>query len=518
MGSYEIDLNQLRRLPVWHYMIATRLALILGDQLYPSHDILFKGNTTIGYMAEDYGLCTHYQYHKHKITFFLSAMRSHAASLRERHEIVYHQLTPETMDRDYLTKLTETLAEYPSVREIFTYEISDRFFREALVAFCEKQDLELVQVDNPGFLTPKAVFSDYVNSTKRPFMKTFYEQQRKRLNVLVDSGGNPLNGKWSFDDENRKKLPKKIDVPAMPVMTDTQDTSDVKTLVNELFADHPGDTSDFWMATTRAQALEQVDRFLHDRFELFGPYEDAFESDQVFLYHSVLSPYINAGLITAQEVVDKAIAYSQEYGIPFNSLEGFVRQIIGWREFVKGTYDHYEDKMRGNFFKHTRKLTHHWYDGTTGVAPLDDTILKARKYGYTHHIERLMIVGNIMLLCELDPEEVYRWFMEMYVDSADWVMVPNVFGMTQFAGGGVFATKPYICGANYWSKMSRYSKTADWAPTVNGLYWNFIDKHRSFFAKNHRMSMMVSMYEKKSPEAQSELVTAAQTFIDKVTK
>lgn len=498
-------------------MTATRLALILGDQLYPTHDALFEGGDTVGFMAEDYNLCTHYKYHKHKVTFFLSAMRSHAASMRNKHTIAYHQLTQKTKDQHYFSKVSATLADYPEVREIVTYEVSDRFFREEVEAFCGEQGLHLVQIDNPGFLTPKAVFSNYVDSTKRPFMKTFYEQQRRRLDILVDSGGNPLHGKWSFDDENRKKLPKNMNVPAMPVMKETQDTADVKALVDQLFADHPGDTADFWMATTRDQALEQVDRFLRDRFKLFGPYEDAFESDEVFLYHSVLSPYINAGLITAHEVVDKAIAYSKEYGIPYNSLEGFVRQIIGWREFIKGTYDHYEDMMRGNFFDHKRKLTDHWYDGTTGIAPLDDTIRKARKYGYTHHIERLMIAGNMMLLCELDPEEVYRWFMEMYVDSADWVMVPNVFGMTQFAGGGVFATKPYICGANYWSKMSRYSKTADWAPIVNGLYWNFIDKHRSFFAKNHRMSMMVSMYDKKSSEAQSELATAAQKFIDKVT-
>lgn len=495
----------------------SRMAVILGDQLFPDHSSLLLENQTAVFMAEDYGLCTHYTYHKHKITLFLSAMRSHAAELSDSFTLDYHQLSADNKDKDYFSKLAASIDQYSDIAELATYEISDRFFRELLEGFCKERGLELVQVDNPGFLTPKAVFADYVSSSKRPFMKTFYEQQRRRLDILVDENGDPFHGKWSFDDENRKKLPKKIAVPPMPEMSESDHVTDVKDLVNTLFADHPGSTDDFWLATTRRQALVQLDRFLKERFDQFGPYEDAFESDQTFLFHSVLSPYINMGLITAQEVVQRAIDYAKENDVVFNSVEGFVRQIIGWREFIKGTYDHYEDKMRGNFFDHKRKLTGHWYDGTTGIAPLDDTIRKVNMYGYTHHIERLMIVGNVMLLCELDPEEAYRWFMEMYVDSADWVMVPNVFGMTQFAGGGVFATKPYICGANYWSKMSRYSNKADWAPTVNGLYWNFIDKHRDFFAKNPRMSMMVSMYEKKSDEDKQVLANAAEAFIDKVT-
>ena len=288
-------------------------------------------------------------------------------------------------------------------------------------------------------------------------------------------------------------------------------------IVNATFPVHPGKASDFWLGTSRHQALHALDRFLIERFGQFGPYEDAFESDQVFLFHSVLSPYINLGLITAGEVVEKAIHYAEHHDIPFAGLEGFVRQLIGWREFVRGMYHTHEVKMRDNFFGHQRKLTDHWYEGTTGIVPLDDTIKKAQCYGYTHHIERLMIAGNMMLLCQIHPDEAYRWFMEMYVDSADWVMVPNVYGMSQFAGGGVFATKPYICGSNYWSKMSGYSKSADWAPTVDALYWHFIDNNRKFFGSNPRMSMMVSLLDKKNPDNLKKITRTAVSFIEQFT-
>ncbi|MEM9328729.1 MAG: FAD-binding domain-containing protein, partial [Bacteroidota bacterium] len=258
------------------------------------------------------------------------------------------------------------------------------------------------------------------------------------------------------------------------------------------------------------------DLFLKERFDQFGPYEDAIDQQGVFLFHSVLSPYMNMGLLTPEEVVQRALAHYQQQKTHFASVEGFVRQIIGWREFLRGIYHQYHDDLYANFFRHERRMKDCWYEGTTGIPPLDDSIHKAQNYGYTHHIERLMVLGNIMLLCELHPDEVYRWFMEMYVDSADWVMAPNVYGMSQFADGGIFATKPYIGGSNYILKMSNYSKKGDWPDTINGLYWRFIDRNRELFSKNPRMSMMTRTLDKMNSEKKEKIFGLAEAFIDKV--
>ncbi|MEL6140087.1 MAG: cryptochrome/photolyase family protein [Bacteroidota bacterium] len=497
-------------------MAYSRVAIILGDHLFPNHSALNLGENTLVFMAEDYDLCTHFKYHKHKIILFLSAMRNHAQGLADTNKLVYHQLE-EAKTISYEDKLANTLAQYPNISELVSYQIEDHFFAERITGFCNKKGLRYTEVESPSFLTTRQQFADYLGGVKKPFMATFYQRQRRRLDMLIDPNGAPLHGKWSFDEDNRKKLPKTIDIPNQPVFQDNEQVEAVKKLVDTLFSDHPGKTNDFWLATTREQALHCLDKFLRERFERFGPYEDAFEADQVWLFHSVLSPYINMGLLTAGEVVEQAISFAKENNVHYPSVEGFVRQIIGWREFIRGMYHHYEPDMRKNVLGHERKLTAAWYDGTTGVAPLDDVIKRVDKYGYAHHIERLMVIGNMMLLAEIDPEEVNRWFMELFVDSADWVMVPNVFGMSQFSGGGIFATKPYICGANYWSKMSRYSKKSDWVDIVDGLYWRFIDRKRELFLSNPRMSMMVRLLNKMAGEKRERIFDRAEAWLEEFT-
>ena len=228
---------------------------------------------------------------------------------------------------------------------------------------------------------------------------------------------------------------------------------------------------------------------------------------------------VNAGLLTPEEVVNEAIkAMEKNPDIPLSSVEGFVRQVMGWREFVRGIYQNFSDvEEQKNFFNHKRKLTHHWYDGTTGLPPVDDAIKKANEFGYCHHIERLMVLSNIMLLSELHPHEVHKWFMELFVDSADWVMGPNVYGMGQFSDGGIFATKPYISGSNYILKMSDYKK-GDWCDVWDGLFWRFIGNHAAFFSKNPRMNMMVKLLEKMDPAKKKKLLAAAENFIATRTK
>ena len=244
----------------------------------------------------------------------------------------------------------------------------------------------------------------------------------------------------------------------------------------------------------RQQAKNALNLFLEKRFLDFGSYEDAISTEYRFIFHSVLSPAMNIGLLTPNEVVKASLDFSDHHSIPLNSLEGFIRQIIGGREFIRGIYEVKGTYQRTrNHWNFTKKIPEEFYSGNTGIDPVDDTINNIMKYAYSHHIERLMILGNIMCLLRYDPDEVYKWFMELFIDSYDWVMVPNVYGMSQFADGGIMSTKPYISGSNYIMKMSNYKK-GEWNLKWDALYWNFINDHKAFFQKNPRMSMMTSMY------------------------
>jgi deoxyribodipyrimidine photolyase-related protein len=277
---------------------------------------------------------------------------------------------------------------------------------------------------------------------------------------------------------------------------------------------HPGTVENFWLPTTEKETKKLLDHFIKTQFLKFGPYEDAIHNEDVFGFHSTLSPMMNMGLITPRTLVDRIVERGQKNEIPLASIEGYIRQVIGWREFVRGIYDNFSKEMdEQNYWRHHRKMGSSWYDGTTGLQPLDDSIGKAQNFGYTHHIERLMILSNIMLLSEIDPKEVYQWFMEMFVDSADWVMAANVYGMGQMSEGGIFSTKPYVCGSNYILKMSNYKK-GDWCETLDGLYWRFIEKNRSFFEQNPRMSMMTRHLDKMDKDKKKRLFKKATDFIE----
>jgi deoxyribodipyrimidine photolyase-related protein len=252
---------------------------------------------------------------------------------------------------------------------------------------------------------------------------------------------------------------------------------------------------------------------LSERFEKFGIYEDAIVQKESVLYHSVVSPMLNIGLLTPQQIVDAAIRVGADQNIPLNSLEGFIRQIVGWREFIRLVYEREGTKQRTtNYWQFKRKIPKTFWTGDTGIAPIDSTIKKILKTGYAHHIERLMVLGNFMLLCEFDPDEVHKWFMEMFIDAYDWVMVPNVYGMTQFADGGLMTTKPYISGSNYLMKMSDYEK-GTWQPIWDGLFWRFMHVHRSFFLQNPRIGMLVKTFDKMPEEKRKAHLHAADNYL-----
>ena len=303
----------------------------------------------------------------------------------------------------------------------------------------------------------------------------------------------------------------------LPKILDTKHTKDLKPVVEKIFKNHPGNIKNFWFATEYDEVIKILNFFIKEKLNLFGDYEDAVDQNNNILFHSTLSPYINLGLITPDIIISKTLEFHKNNNIPLNSLEGFVRQIIGWREFMRGIYQKYSDDMENkNFFKQNRKMKDSWYKGTTGLPPLDHAIKNALNNGWSHHIERLMILSNIMNLCELKPRIVYKWFMEMFVDSSDWVMVPNVYGMGLFSDGGIFATKPYICGSSYFMKMMDFKK-GDWCNTMDGLYWRFINKNRKFFLKNPRLSMMVRIFDKMKIERKKLILSEAEKFIAKNT-
>ena len=427
------------------------LLVILGNQLFATSHLRDVEKCPV-FMAEDAGLCTHYRYHKHKLILFLASMRNHAEQLRkDGWAVEYHTLSAESRPLSYEQKL-HAAVQQQSVDRLVMFEIEDKFFEKRIADFCRTHGLTIRVLTSPMFLTRRDEFAQHLRTVSKPFMKNFYQWQRQRLDIMVDSRGKPLGGQFSFDADNRKPLPATVDPPEPRWPKHPPAVKAVAKIIDVLFPDHPGDSKDFWLPTTRRDALDWLDDFIKQRLELFGPYEDAIPRRSTFLFHSVISPLINLGLLTPDEIIQAAIDRNPSIA----SLEGFIRQVIGWREFIRGIYQNYSSQQeRRNFFKHRRKLSEHWYRGDTGIAPLDSAIQKVAKLGWCHHIERLMVISNLMLLCEIHPGASHRWFMEMFVDSSDWVMGPNVYGMGQFSDGGIFATKPYICGIELLFKDER---------------------------------------------------------------
>jgi deoxyribodipyrimidine photolyase-related protein len=489
------------------------LRICFGNQLFglKKED---AGKFTI-FLREDRGLCTYYRFHKHKLILFLAAMRAYAEEAKELgFDVHYENLSREKISYE---KSLEKFIKSKNVKKVSFYEIEDKFFEKRIFDLIEKLGIEREVLQSPMFLSSRSGFQTYLKQQKKPFMKTFYERERKRLKILVDSKGKPEGGKWSFDEENRSALPAGMSIPKLPKLKKNKNVEEVKDLVQREFPDHPGDVKDFWIPVDREGAREWLDDFLKNRFKNFGPFEDAFSRNEDFLFHSVLTPFLNLGLLTPQEILQAALKYFRKNNVPIASAEGFVRQVMGWREFIRGIYQNFSEiQEERNFFGAKRKLSPLWYSGNTGIPPLDDVINKVNRIGYSHHIERLMVVGNLMTLLEISPKESHRWFMEMYVDSSDWVMGPNVFGMALFSDGGIFATKPYICGSNYYRKMGKFPK-GEWCDEVDGLYWGFIERNRAFFLKNPRLSMMVRILDKMAKSRKEQLSLAAESVKKRLT-
>ncbi len=485
------------------------LLVIFGNQLFAPKHLPPPSEASV-FMAEDFGLCTYVRHHQQKLVLFLAAMRAYADELRaEGYDVRYVELDIDD-ERRYEDKLEAALDE-TAARQLVHFEIEDKPMESRVIEYARDRGLDRRELTSPMFFCGRDEFADFADGASRLLMADFYKEQRRRHGILVDDDGAPDGGRWSYDEDNRKKLPKGVEVPELRWPSPTKHARDVIALVEEHFGDHPGNAAEFRWPTTREQAHVWLDEFVADRLAEFGPYEDAMTTRSATVFHSALTPCLNLGLLTPDEVVEAALRRADD--VPIASIEGFVRQVIGWREFIRGIYRVHGDRQeQGNFWGHDRDLTASWYEGTTGIVPLDDTIRTAQRLGWTHHIPRLMVAGNLMTLCEIRPDRAHRWFMEMYVDSSEWVMGPNVYGMALFSDGGLFATKPYICGSNYLLKMSDYGK-GPWCDVVDGLYWRFIDRHRDFFAGNPRLALMPRALDRLDAERRARIFEAAEGFL-----
>ncbi len=491
------------------------LFIILGNHLFDYK--YFKNQDGDFFMCEDAELCTHYKYHKMKIMHFLCSMREQRDYLKLKKRVVHYQELDTKVQ--YLDAL-EAVIKQNKYEKVTFFEIEDHFFALTITNYLNKKNIDYQELQNPMFLYSRDHFKDYLSKYNKPLMKNFYERNRKTHNILMTEDEKPIGGKYSYDSENRKKIPKKQQIEKRDILLERPKYfKEVEELIHEHFSNHPGDLDSYWIPTTRKEAIKVFKKFLQNHMDQFGDFQDALDTRCAFLNHALISPSLNIGHLTPDEVIREAVKCLREDHSNLNSIEGFIRQVMGWREFVRGIYQNFDKiQQEKNFFSHKRKLKDVWYTGETGVEPIDDAIRKALKYGYCHHIERLMVLSNIMLLLEVDPKEVYKWFMEMFVDSSDWVMGPNVFGMGQFSDGGIFATKPYISGSNYILKMSHYSKNSDWCEAIDGLYWRFIDEKREFLKGNHRLGMMISSLEKMDSEKKERIFTAANKLQEKLTK
>lgn len=476
----------------------------MPHQLFLEHLDAATGTTFV--LVEHDLLFRQYRFHAQKLVLHRASMKRFATRLEEAgYDVRYVETDGRRRSR---TALAEVLDELDPT-EVTAYDVVDDWLGRDLA------DVVTEWLETPNFLTDrptlKSHFGDGRGRVAR--MQHFYSWQRQRLDVLVEGKerDQPVGGRWSFDEENRKKLPKGHPVPDRHVPAERH--PEVQAAVDwvcERFPDSPGNVHSFAWPTSHEEAEEGLESFLAERFGEFGPYEDAVSTDHAFLFHSVMTPGLNIGLLSPQDVLHRALAVDD---VPIASLEGFVRQVIGWREYMRATYVLYGRRMRtGNRLEHTRALDESWWTGGTGLAPVDLVLDRVLENGWAHHIERLMVLGNAMCLLRIDPDAVYEWFMEMFVDAYDWVMVPNVYAMSQFAAGTSITTKPYVSGSNYLRKMSDIPK-GEWTEDWDALYWTFVRDHHDVFARNPRSKMIANLYDGLTPSAKAAHTRRANRWL-----
>jgi len=491
-----------------------KINIIFPHQLFQESP-LFDSNDPF-YIVEEFLFFKQYAFHKQKIAFHRASMKSYTNYLKEQKNCEVHYVDSTKNISDIRLLIPELKQQ--GVDHINYIDPTDNWLQKRLDKGLQENDITSKKHNTPLFLNSSEELGAFFRKDKKKYHQTtFYTEQRKIKNILIDNDGKPTGGKWTFDTENRKKYPAKKSPPFVQFPDTDNYYKEAIIYVEKYFTKNYGSLTSFQLYPTNFTSTQLwLNNFVEQRFMEFGTYEDAIVAEKSILNHSVLSPMLNIGLITPQQVITTCWAYAKENNIPINSTEGFVRQIIGWREFIRGIYEARGSEQRTiNYWKFKKKIPSSFYDGTTGIPPIDQTIKKILQTGYCHHIERLMVLGNFMMLCEFAPDEVYKWFMELFIDAYDWVMVTNIYGMSQFADGGLMATKPYISGSNYIIKMSNYKK-GEWQATWDGLFWRFMHTHREFFLSNPRLGMLVRMFDKMSSEKQQEHLEAGEIYLSKI--
>ena len=463
--------------------MAQRILYIPFDHLHRNFGVLKDADpkTDVIAMVESARMTTSRPWHKERLFFLISSARHFAQSLEEEGFQVEYLKAATTVDGlKIIAKKYKNLSITCAEPSSFTQ-------------YQQLQDHGLIFIENDFFLTPRVLFQSWADEQKNFLMENFYHKQRVRLNILMD-GTKPTGGAWNFDKDNRLPPPKKYEGP--DYLHHERDEMDGE-VAKEL-----GHTSTTTWATTRAGALRQLKNFIDNHFDEFGPLEDAMTTDNWALHHSLLSPYLNNGLLHASEVIHAAMKEFNKGTIPIESAEGFIRQLIGWREYVNGMYWFLGPEYRNNNqLQATRKLLPLFTDpNATQMNCIKSTVTDINDHAWVHHIPRLMLLSNLALITGTNPQEFLDWMREVFIDATEWVMVPNVIGMGVHADGGQMMTKPYAAGGAYISRMSNYCKPCTYDPKLRigdtacpftTLYWDFLDRHRETFAKNNRMSQQV---------------------------
>jgi deoxyribodipyrimidine photolyase-related protein len=474
-------------------------------------------------MAEVHEETTYVRHHKQKIAFILSAMRHFAESLRaEGVRVDYVRLDDAGNTGSFAGEAERALARHRAGRVIVT-EPSEWRVMDGLRGWQERLGVPVEIRDDDRFFAIRARFLRFAEGRKTYRMEYFYREMRRETGILMD-GDRPIGGEWNFDHENRRALPKDARPPKRRRFEPDAITREVLALVAARFGNHFGDLEPFGWAVTRADALEALDHFIDVCLPDFGDYQDAMKEGEAFLYHSVISPYLNVGLLTAREVCRAAERAGQKGDAPLNAVEGFIRQVLGWREFVRGLYwAEMPDYAKTNALEAGRPLPWFYWSGETDLNCLRQVIGETRRNAYAHHIQRLMVTGNFALLAGVRPAEIEEWYLAVYADAFDWVELPNVHGMVMHADGGLLASKPYAASGAYIDRMSDYCRNCRFDPAVksgpkacpfNYLYWNFLIENEERLARNPRMGMPYRTLKGFAPGRRQAIRDEALAFLD----
>jgi deoxyribodipyrimidine photolyase-related protein len=488
------------------------ISVVFPHQLFKSHPALSKSRPV--WLVEEHLFFNQYRFHKKKIVFHRASMQYYAEMLRKNGYTVH--ITGATEKEADIRELFKKWKD--NIDAVHVADPADDWLDRRMTKAAEINAIKLVRYTSPGFLIDNPMQEDLLKDN-RYFQTNFYIAQRINRRILLDREHNPKGGKWSFDADNRKRLPKTQAPPVLAMPYNSQFLPPAIRYAGNHFSNNYGHIDglfgqpEAFYPVTHDEASAWLDDFLEYRFTLFGDYEDAMDRRHAVWFHSVLSPLLNVGLLTPQQVLDRALEAGKNKRIPLNALEGFVRQLMGWREFIRLVYRREGSRQRTrHFWSFHRPVPASFWTGTTGIAPVDQVIRSVLANAYAHHIERLMVIGNFMLLCEFDPDDVYRWFMEMFIDAYDWVMVPNVYGMSQFADGGLMTTKPYISGSNYLLKMGSWPK-GGWQEKWDGLFWRFLSTQRDFFQHQPRLGMLLGTWDKMDKSKQRLHLKTADEFL-----